>query len=147
LAALAGGAVPALAATTVPAPCVVSGDARAVELGSSAKPFETPGTPGYLSDITQELVLILPTGEGAPKLADVNITLSWPTPVSDFDMTVTGPDGIDQSSFATNVVEGNTETASVAAVGRCDSIMVNVQNFAGSPLEELTLTVDAIVAE
>lgn len=141
LTALAGGALPALAVSDVPA-CEVPGGARVVALGSSASPFETPQIP-LLDTTTQELVVVLPTDEGAPTAVDLNITLSWPTPVSDFDLTVTGPDGTPVDSLNTNALDGTTESVSLSGVGQCSSVMVEVWNFAGNPLEELTLAVVA----
>lgn len=145
LAALAGGAVPALAdGSTTPVPaCAVSSGGRTVLLGTSAASFETPQIP-LMDATTQELVLDLPVGEDKPKTAGLNITLSWDTPVSDFDMTVTGPDGTVVDSLNINALDGNTETAFISGVARCDSVMVEVSNFTGSPIEALTLTVEAV---
>lgn len=130
--------------TPAPPPCEVSSGGRVAQLGSEAKPFETPQTALYLDSTTQELVLELLAGENEPTTAGLNITLTWDTPVSDFDMTVTGPDGTEVDSLNINALDGNTETAFISGVARCDSLMVEVKNFTGNPLEALTLTVDAV---
>ena len=134
------GAVPSAAEDAVVTPCGDTTGQRVVEIGTSAKPVATPADPLYLSSTFEDLVLVLPEGEGAPTAADVTVTLGWSGP-SDFDLTVTGPAGED-SSLATNAIEGNTESVTVSGVLQCEGIGVEVQNFAGLPTEALTLTVD-----
>ena len=140
---LLGSALPAGAEGDV---CLIGTGDRLVELGSSTGTIATPARPLYLDTTVKNLVLSLPqdTPEfDAPALADLEITLSWDGPASDFDMDATGPDGATQTSNKINPLDGGGETVTVAGVAHCDSVNVAVSNFAGNPLDTLTLTVVA----
>lgn len=134
-------AAPAAAAEAPLTDCGDTTGLRVVQLGTSAAPIATPADPLYLSSTTEQLILVLPEGEGQPTSAAVGVTLSWGGP-SDFDLNIAGPNG-EASSLGTNALEGNTETADAGPIAACDVIDVSVMNFAGLPTEALTLTVTA----
>ena len=140
---LLGGALPATAEGVV---CVAGPNDRVVELGSSTGTMATPQLPAYMDSSVKSLVLSLPqdTPEvDAPAAADLEVGLSWDGPASDFDLNVTGPDGTTQTSDKFNHLDGVGETVFVSAVAHCDAVSVEVLNFAGNPLDTLTLTVVA----
>ena len=138
-----GGAVPAVGESTG---CAVDSSEMLVQLGTTTGSIATPQTPAYLSETIKTVVLQLPedTPEvNAPGAADLQIDLKWGEVTSDFDLTVIGPDGVEQTSLDTNALTGPVETVSVPSARQCERVEVRAMNFAGSPLEALRLEVIA----
>ncbi len=113
---------------TLLTPC--EGAENVITVGSGTQTIDTPMVP--TESTTKTFVLDL-AGRAVGTTATVGVDLQWGDP-SDYDLTVNG-----SSSASFNPTDGDGEFVSLAKVRHCQSITVDVLNFAGNPFADMTL--------
>ena len=130
---LLAGAGPALAAAE-PRHGACKAPAGATVLKAGAKPVESsvPTPVGFGTGFEKEAGVFYLDLAGKPKSTrgKITLTLTWPNPVSDYDLVV---NGINEES------SDNPETTAAKA-SHCKPVKVDVDVFIGVPTDQLTLS-------
>lgn len=131
--ALLATAGPALAAPAKHGACKAPRDA--VVLKAGAKPVESVvDTPVGVANLAGETPIgtyyLDLAGKPADSRGKVTFTLSWPNPISDYDLIVNGTNALSTD---------NPEVASLKA-SHCKPIKLGVDVYVGLPIDELTLS-------
>lgn len=140
-------ALPVLpAAADTPAPCVPRTNVTAVPVDGRTVTMTTPATPGGSQqggDTVKRFVLDLGSVQDAVA-APVDVTLSWTTPGTDFDVAVTDRFNFEEYGRGVErnaVTQRTSETVALPLIGHCAEFNVRASNIAASPNDVLTVKV------